>query len=194
SLGIMPFVYDYLFVLSLKEKENTDKIKFFKMIVKDELINAEPEEKDFYIVYSDKFQLKNIIPLLEKINEKFIVFGLKGNAKNIEFHEKYSNEFFSEKLIECKGILSHGGMSLISEAIQLKKPVYTFTSAKFFERFYNGAVNEELGFGLVEETPSLKKLNEFFSRINEFKKNIEKSGIKAENNKILKEINKLIEK
>jgi uncharacterized protein (TIGR00661 family) len=192
-LGLLPFAFfDYLFILSLKKKQNTEKIRFYSMIVKPEILKAKPKDKNFYLVYSSKEQLEKIIPLLEKINEKFIIFGLKGNAKNIEFYEKYSKELFAEKLIECKGILSHGGYSLMSEAIHLKKPIYSFTSARFYERFFNGATIQELGFGLIEETPSINGLNEFFSKITEFKKNILNSNISDESKKIAEEINKLI--
>jgi uncharacterized protein (TIGR00661 family) len=194
-LGLLPFAFfNYLFVLSLRKKQNTEKIRFYSMIVKPEILKAKPKDKNFYLVYSNEKQLKTIIPLLEKINEKFIVFGLKGKAENIEFHEKYSKKLFAEKLIECKAILSHGGYSLMSEAIHLKKPIYSFTSARFYERFFNGATIQEMGFGLIEETPSINGLNEFFSRINEFKKNILNSGISDESKKIAEEINELIKK
>ncbi len=184
--------FNHLIVLSLKKHENKKNISFYTMIIKPELLKTKPIEKNYYLVYSNKEQLKQLIPLLKKINQKFVVFGSKGKAKNIKFYEKYSIKTFTKKLIECKGIMSHGGYSLISEAIHLKKPIYTFTTKEFYERYFNGTIIQELGFGVIEEKPTLKGLTTFMNNTKKYKQNIKKSRIKAENKQVIKQIKKII--
>ncbi|MFH1588699.1 MAG: glycosyltransferase family protein [Candidatus Diapherotrites archaeon] len=193
-LGLWPFIgIENLFVIYLRKRKNLKGVKFFDVLVKEEVMKSRPKIRDYYLVYSEKNQLKTIIPLLKKTNEKFIIYGIKEkNSAKTRFFEKYSKKGFLKHLTECKGIISHGGLSLISEAIYLKKPVYTFTSAKFYERFFNGATIEELGFGLLEEHPTKEALEEFFRRNSEFRKNIVKAKFKPGNNELLKEINKLL--
>ena len=62
-------------------------------------------------------------------NEKFMVYGMDKKKKtgNFEFAENSTEGFYND-FANCTSVFSHGGISLTSEAIMLRKPIYTFST------------------------------------------------------------------
>ena len=168
---------------------------YFDPVIREEVLKkaGASKENDFYLAYFPPEKLPAITELLEKFPFKFKVYGNGGQRKagNIEVKE-FSPQFI-EDLLACKGIICHGGVSLLSEAIYLKKPACVFTDKQFFERYYNGLAVQHQGFGLVEERFSRAKLHEFFSRQQEFKKNLLKANVQPANQQIIDKIEQLVQ-
>ncbi|MBI2598310.1 MAG: hypothetical protein HYW50_03880 [Candidatus Diapherotrites archaeon] len=182
---------DYLLITYLlKPQKKFENIEFFHPIVREVFLKIKPKRGDYFLVYSTPPQLKAILHILKKIpNEKFVVRGTAGKQqKNIMFKPKISAKEFVKELKNCKGIICHGGNTTISEAVVLKKPVYVFSDLTFFERFFNGKMIQKLGFGMVEEKPSLEGLKKFVQNNQKYRKHLKEKNIKPANKEFLRAI------
>jgi len=192
--GADAFIIPFFFEPEFKRKKRY----FFGPIVRQELIkkikaSKKTTEENQFIVYFSTGHLKKLIPLLEKINSRFIIFGAKKrfNKSNLVF-KKFSEKEFINDLVESKGVLCHGGTTTIGEALAAGKPVYVCSSRKFFERYVNGALLSHKGFGFLEERPSMNGLQEFISNNASYKQSIARAGIMPSNEKVLSRIEELI--
>lgn len=188
---------DYFIIPSfIKPRVKAKKAKFFYPVVREEVARLKPKDRGFILVYSSPDHLKKLIPLFQQLkNEKFVVYGMDMEARDRNIiYKKDSAKSILRYLKDCSAIISHGGISLLSEAVILKKPTYTFSSKNFFERYYNGAVLEKLGLGMVRETPDIESLGEFLSKLPKYKKALKRSKIKCETKEVVAYIDKLIRK
>jgi uncharacterized protein (TIGR00661 family) len=189
--------FKYLLVSSFVKLQRKKKnVFFFEPIVRKEILKAKPSIEDFSLVYGSKNTLSNLIPELKKQeNERFVVYweGPEKSTGNIQF-KHFNEKGIVEDLSNCKAVFSHGGISLLSEAVILKKPCYVFSSKKFFERYFNGYLIERLGFGSIQVSPSQENIKSFFNNLPVFQKNFKKKNIQPGNQKMIKKIKELIEK
>jgi uncharacterized protein (TIGR00661 family) len=188
---------DYFIIMHFtKPKTKKKGVYFFYPIVRENVTRLKPKDKGYFLVYSSAIQLQGLIPLLEKFpDKKFLVVGTDAKKRhNIEFRKFLDDDEFAKKLADCAAFMSHGGLSSMSEAFALEKPMYTFSSKKFYERYYNGEISQKLGIGFVEEKPTLGGLSEFFSSIPKYRKAIKKIRFSPDNDKITAKIEEIIKK
>jgi uncharacterized protein (TIGR00661 family) len=128
------------------KKKNTS---FIPPIIRKEIIDKTPTIKNHIVVYQTSSSQKNLIPILNKIEqEHFIVYGFNceetiGNV----ILKKFSEQEFISNLSTCKAVLCNGGYSFISEAIYLQKPICSIPIANQFEQFVNASYIDKLGLG-----------------------------------------------
>ena len=94
-------------------------------------------------------------------------------------------------MAKSKGVICNAGMSTLSEAIYLKKPILCVPLKGQVEQELNAFYLEEKGFGLSAESINLKNIKEFMKNINFYRKNLEKEKLSDKENikKIIKEFN-----
>ncbi len=188
---------DYLFVASfLKPKTEKKNVQFYYPIVRDKFLKAKPRQGDFVLIYDSHVSTlsKSLLPLLYDFPEhKFVIYGnfQPHTEKNVTF-KSYSEDGFFKDLLNCKCIISHGGISVLSEATILKKPMIVYTKTDFFERYFNGILVQQLGFGELYEQPSKENLFYFLGHLRLYRQNLKKSNIKPENHKIVGKISEII--
>lgn len=186
---------DYLLVVyPFIPKRVFKNVEFFRHLVREDFLDSITGFGDYFLVYSTPSQLETIVPLLKQIpNEKFIVRGTDGKStENVFFKPKLSEKEFTIELKNCRGVICHGGLSIISEAITLKKPVYVFSDMQFFERYYNGKIVEKMGFGLLEQTPTLEGLKKFIGKNNEYREELLEKNTEPANKEFLKKLDGLV--
>lgn len=185
---------DYVFIPSFtKPRKDLDGVRFFYPIVRQRFLTERVKPSKRVVVYGPKDQVDALVLFLEKFpKENFIVYnGGKPSIKgNMQF-KKFSVNGFAKDVLACKAVMSHGGISLLSEAVVLGKPCYVFPTRDFFERIYNAEVVDYLGFGVMETAPSYYGIKSFLDNLKEYKKNITDSKIKSENLEVVMEINRI---
>ncbi len=186
---------DYFFISSIFKpsvwKENTF---FFNPVVRREFAFPSPEKNGHTLVYLAPDSVHSILPALKSLKEKeFIVYGnneakAEGNVRLKEF----SSREFCRDLKQAESVICHGGISIISEATVLKKPMCVFSPKNFFERYFNGFLVQKLGFGELHETVSKSSLQGFFSSQRVYSENLESAGIRPANREVVEKIGELI--
>lgn len=169
----------YLALCFYKPKLKKARTEIFDPILREEFYKIKPKYKNYVLVYN-RFQDKNnrIIKELKKVkNETFYVYGL--NQEKIDGNvilKKTGNNI--KELANCKAVICNGGHSLISEAIFLKKPIYSLPVKNQFEQQTNAYYLQKMGFGENHKTLTSTEIRKFLKKINIYKKNLEKHKYK----------------
>ena len=96
-------------------------------------------------------------------------------------------------MASAKAVVCNGGFTFITEAITLKKPIYSVPATGNFEQTLNGFYVQKLGYGEYHEKMSVKKLRLFLKRLDKYQNKLNK--VKRYNNDaILRELEYRIEK
>jgi uncharacterized protein (TIGR00661 family) len=126
----------------------------FNPIIKNEIINAYPEDKGHITVYLGHIDDMIIHRQLSKINEfKFEVFS--GKIKNpyregnIQFYP-VNQSLFNHSLINCAGIITGSGFETPAEALYLQKKIMVIPMKGQYEQLCNAAALKGFGVYVME--------------------------------------------
>ena len=164
-------------------------------IIREEILKLEPKDGEHIIVYQTSKESVNLVRRLKALkDEKFIVYGFNKNKVdgNLTYKEFNEDEFYDD-LASSKAVICNGGFTFISEAIHLKKPIYSVPAIGNFEQTLNGFYVQKLGYGEYHENLSAKKVENFLRRLPKYQKRLAK--VKKTNNEgIVRELIYRIEK
>ncbi len=152
----------------------------FHPVIRREIRALIPQEENYILVYQNS-DFGELIKILQLIDYKFVIFGSnkKGIVGNIEFQD-YSSHEWLKYLANCQAIIGTAGLSLISEALYLKKPYLSIPIKKQTEQMINAKYLQEMGYGMEMTKPNQKTINQFLDRLPEFKRNLSKYKNKDE--------------
>jgi len=161
-------IYDFF-----DEQIDDKKVLFLKPLIQDGILKQKPEEGDHIFVYQTSISSKFICNILKNIDEKFIIYGFNKDHidGNLTF-KKFNDEEFYKDISSAKAIITNGGFTVISEALYLKKPIFSLPIKKQFEQMLNGKFVEQLGVGVYKMDLCQKDLEDFLQNLNFYKKNL----------------------
>lgn len=167
------------------------RMNLFYPVLRKELLNKKPKYKNYILVYLSHSD-QNLIHILKRINQEFIIYGLRKKIKEENIITKEFNEkSFIDDLANAKALISNGGFNTISEALYLKKPVYSIPLSGHYEQLLNAHYIQKLGYGIYSNSFSYEKLLSFIKNIPKFKKNLGKYK-KHDNQALINKINSII--
>jgi uncharacterized protein (TIGR00661 family) len=105
------------------------------------------------LVYQTSTSDTRLIDELNAVeNEKFIVYGLRKNARrgNCQLKE-FAEDGFVDDLAAARAVVTNGGFTLIGEAVFLGKPIFSIPVGNQYEQILNARYLEELGYGLAAD-------------------------------------------
>ncbi|MFH0852387.1 MAG: MJ1255/VC2487 family glycosyltransferase [bacterium] len=163
----------------------------FPPILRKEVLQAEPTDGDYILVYLTS-PSRPLIDILKNIRKKFIVYGFNEDRQdqNLIF-KKASQEGFLKDLAGAQGIVANAGFTLISEALYLGKPYLAWPAKNQFEQTFNAYYIDKLGYGKFLEQPNKEKIEAFLFSLDSYKENLKKYQ-KENNSKIFAKIDELI--
>jgi len=164
-------------------------------IIREDILKLEPKNGDHIIVYQTSRESEKLVKRLKKLkDEKFIVYGFNRNETdgNLTFKQFNEDEFYDD-LASSKAVICNGGFTFISEAIHLKKPIYSVPAIGNFEQILNGFYVQKLGYGEYHEVMNAKRVANFLKRLPEYEKRLAKVK-KTNNDGIVNELIYRIEK
>ncbi len=166
----------------------------YPQVIREEIYKLKPTTEDHIIVYQTSKESVKLVERLKNMDENFIVYGFNKDKvdENITYKRFNENEFY-EDFANAKAVVCNGGFTFISEAITLKKPIYSVPASGNFEQTLNGFYVKKLGYGEYHENMSVKKLQLFLKRLNKYQNKLNK--VKRYNNDaIIRELEYRIEK
>ncbi|MFL5751816.1 MAG: MJ1255/VC2487 family glycosyltransferase [Bacteroidia bacterium] len=152
-------------------KENTTLVA---PIVRETIIKAKPSTGDHILMYQTSSTLSTVKEVLHRLPDiAFFVYGFNKDEKdgNITF-KSFSEEGFVKDLASAKAVIANGGFSFISEAVYLRKPVYSFPLKNQFEQYINAAYIGKCGYGRHFEELSADNLKAFLYDLAVFTKKL----------------------
>ncbi|WP_405276634.1 MJ1255/VC2487 family glycosyltransferase [Methanobrevibacter sp.] len=164
-------------------------------IIREDILKLKPKKGNHIIVYQTSRESGKLVRRLKALkNEQFIVYGFNKNETddNLTYKEFNEDEFYDD-LASAKAVICNGGFTFISEAIHLKKPIYSVPAIGNFEQTLNGFYVQKLGYGEYHEVMSAKRVANFLKRLPKYQQKLAKVK-KTNNNGIVRELIYRIEK
>ena len=155
---------DHYFITSFFDakikKKNTSIVP---PIIRKPIQDAKVSAEKHILMYQTSSSLKTVTETLHQLqDETFYVYGmnLDKTVGNVVF-KLFSEEGFIKDLASSKAVIANGGFSFISEAVYLKKPIYSFPIQNQFEQWMNAAYIEKMGYGRHFENLNADNLKAF---------------------------------
>ena len=164
-------------------------------IIREDILKLESKDGNHVIVYQTSRESEKLVKRLKALkNEQFIVYGFNKNEidGNLTYKEFNEDEFYDD-LASAKAVICNGGFTFISEAIHLKKPIYSVPAIGNFEQTLNGFYVQKLGYGEYHEIISAKRVSNFLKRLPKYQQKLKKVK-KTNNDGIVRELIYRIEK
>lgn len=143
-------------------------------IIRAAIQTARTTKGNHVLMYQTSSSLKTVQEtLLQLPNQEFRVYGMnrEGREGNLLF-KLFSEKGFIDDLAGAKAVIANGGFSFISEAVYLKKPIYSFPIHNQFEQWMNAAYIQKLGFGRHFDALSPDNLKAFLYDLPAFEKSL----------------------
>ena len=120
----------------------------FPPLIKPKVLEYQPTQGDHALIYLRGYNYNKLIKLLMRKRRKFIIYGLgeRPPQGNLYFKKTTENNFLAD-LASCLYVITHGGHSLISEALYLGKPILCHPVHFLYEQFFNAYFLTQSGFG-----------------------------------------------
>jgi uncharacterized protein (TIGR00661 family) len=145
----------------------------FPPILRDAIFDAQREAGEHVLVYQTSDSFHELIPTLQRLPQRFFVYGLKRDEElgNVTL-KGFSEAGFVRDLATCRCVLAGGGYSLMGEAVYLGKPLLSVPLKGQFEQTLNALYLEKLGYGEYHRELDEKAIVEFISRAPEYANNL----------------------
>ena len=162
-------------------------------VLREKIMELEPEKGEHVLVYQTAESSINLMEELKKMDHEFIVYGFnKDEVDENLTYRAFNEDQIYEDMRTAKAIIVNGGFTMISEAIYLKKPIYSTPAHKNFEQILNGFYVEKLGYGESHEDLDVKKIEKFLDNLDTYQNNLNKVE-KWDNTAILEDLDLSIE-
>ena len=164
-------------------------------VIREDILKLKPQKGEHVIIYQTSRESVKLVGKLKALkNEKFIVYGFNVNKVDGNLHYKQFNEDeFYDDLASAKAVVCNGGFTFISEAISLKKPIFSVPAMGNFEQTLNAYYVQRLGYGEYHEVMSAARVKSFLGKLPRYEKKL-KTVKKTNNDGIIKELIYRIEK
>ena len=175
------FKYGETIIIGLpgQKLRNEKEASIINPLLRKEILKLKDGRNNNILVYKSITINNNLIDLLKKVAAKFIVYGesIENIDENITF-KKFEEKEFLKDLANCKGVITTGGLTLISEAIYLKKPLLIIPIRNHFEQILNALYIKENNMGLISDNLDQRTLEIFLLNLEKFNKINYKPGNK----------------
>lgn len=144
-------------------------------IIREAVLNAKVSNGKHILMYQTSSTLSDVKEILQQLpGVKFYVYGFgKDETDGNVVFKSFSEDGFVKDLAGARAVISNGGYSLITEAIYLGKPIYSFPVKKQFEQFMNATYIDKLGYGRYFENLRADNLKAFLYDLDMYAKNLE---------------------
>ncbi len=150
-------------------------------VLRDYFKTLKGRQNDFILVYQTSTSNDKLFNVLKQTKEHYIVYGFNrsGRDKNLLFKKPCQKGFVND-LAQCKGVITNGGFSLITEAVFMKKPIYSVPVKHQIEQEVNGFYIEQSGYGHTSKETNVKDLEYFLSNLKVYRENLSKKSFSYE--------------
>ena len=193
--GKLPKCDHYLITTFFFPPVRKERTSLYPPILREPILRARATATrgDHVLVYQTSDTFTDLVPTLQKLPHKFIIYGLKRNAElgNVTLKD-FAEQGFVDDLATARAVLAGGGYSLMGEAVYLGKPMLSVPLKGQFEQTLNALYLQHLGYGEYHRELSADGIRRFMERTDGYAEKLatyDQDG----NNRILESIDFLIE-
>lgn len=154
-------------------------VEFFPPILREQILSLSPRDEGYVLVYQTSASFTQLPDLLRKLPFQFKIFAFdqEGSDGNIQYFPR-SDSRFIEAVGNASWVITNGGYTFMSEALFLRKPVFSIPVDWQFEQWLNSYYLNELGYGVMCDYPRNfnKRMSEFLANLDLYRKNLSKQN------------------
>jgi uncharacterized protein (TIGR00661 family) len=182
-------IYDFF-----DKRAKDPRVLFLKPLIQEGILKQKPKTGNHIFVYQTSASTEFIFDIFKKTNERFVIYGFNKELvdKNLVFRQFNEIDFYND-ISNAKAVITNGGFSVLSEALYLKKPIFSMPIKNQFEQVFNAKIIEKLGVGVHHNELTEDNLKAFIKNLNFYMENL-KSYIPGNQDKTLEIIEKEIQK
>ena len=169
---VAPGADDYV-VMAFGPHANSDaRVHVVPPVVQEEFRWLQPTVGEHVLVYL-KHPHPRFLAVLRQTGRPFLVYGynraaVEGNLTYRAFSDRMPGE-----LAASRAVMGTAGMSLVSEAVWLKKPFFGVPLKNEFEQRWNAMQLRAADFGDFAEEPTRAEIDRFFARLVDHRRALE---------------------
>jgi len=163
-------IYDFF-----DEQINDPRVLFIKPLIQFGIRRQQSTSGKHIFVYQTSPSFTVLFNSLRRFNETFIIYGFnKERTDGNLIYKRFNEDEFYHDISAAKAVIVNGGFTVISEALYLKKPIFSVPIRHQFEQLFNAQCIERMGVGISQRTFSEEDLGDFLSRLDIFSENLQK--------------------
>jgi uncharacterized protein (TIGR00661 family) len=183
--AMVPNAGDYVITTFFQPPLLRGRTELVPPIVRPEIVAAEPTRGEHLIVYSGGGEA--LTEALRDCGVPCHVYGMRdgedvGTTDGCIEYRPRSIDGFLDDLVSCRGVITGGGFSLLSEAVYLGKPVLSVPLEGQFEQLMNARYLEREGYGLCAPVVDEATVQDFLARLDAFHEKL--SGYEQDGNHV----------
>jgi len=161
-------IYDFF-----DKKVNDPRVLFLKPLIQEGILKQKPNMGNHIFVYQTSASTEFIFDIFKKIDERFIIYGFNKELveENLVFRQFNEKDFYND-ISNAKAVITNGGFSVLSEALYLKKPIFSMPIKNQFEQIFNAKIIEKLGAGVFHIELTEDNLKDFIKNLNYYMENL----------------------
>jgi uncharacterized protein (TIGR00661 family) len=171
-------IYDFF-----EEQLNNPRVLFVKPLIQPGIRRQTSASGDYLFVYQTSLTFTSLFTSLKNFDETFIIYGFNKDMtdENLIFKRFNDDEFYHD-LASAKAVIVNGGFTVISEALYLKKPIFSLPIRHQFEQAFNAKCIERMGVGISHPKFCENDLKDFLDILGSFQENLQKydAGVQEE--------------
>ncbi len=173
----LPGCFHYLITSFFRPEVTHPRTTLHPPVLRPEIRAARAEPGQHLLVYQTSTSNAALPEILERTGRECRIYGLRREL-TAEVREgklryrPFGEAAFIEDLRTARAVISGGSFTLMSEAVQLGRPMLSVPVKKQFEQILNGRYLEKLGFGLTADEVTGAKVGELLERADEFERNL----------------------
>jgi uncharacterized protein (TIGR00661 family) len=169
----LPHCDHYLITTFFFPPTRKERTSLFPPILRDGVLDAERSVGEHVLVYQTSDTFHDLVPTLQRLPGKFVVYGLKRDEElgNVTL-KGFSEAGFVRDLASARAVLAGGGFSLMGEAVYLGKPMLSVPLKGQFEQTLNALYLQKLGYGEYHRELSERAIAQFLERAPDYARNV----------------------
>jgi uncharacterized protein (TIGR00661 family) len=189
----LPHCDHYLITTFFFPPTRKARTSLFPPILRDAVLDATPSDGDHVLVYQTSDSFRDLVPTLQRLPGRFLVYGLKRDEElgNVTL-KGFSEDGFVRDLASARAVLAGGGFSLMGEAVYLHKPMLSVPLKGQFEQTLNALYLQKLGYGEYHRELDQNAIARFLERAPDYAQNV-KAHRQDRNHAILQKLDSLID-
>jgi len=157
------------------EQINDPRVLFLKPLIQPGIRRQTPTSSDHIFIYQTSLSFLSLFESLKKFDETFIIYGFNKEITdgNLVF-KRFNEDAFYHDIASAKAVVVNGGFTVISEALFLKKPIFSLPIRHQFEQVFNARCVERMGVGVSHKMFCEEDLRQFLLNLNSYQENLQK--------------------
>jgi uncharacterized protein (TIGR00661 family) len=175
ALKFSLFGADRYIIYDFFDEQITDPhVLFLKPLIQPGLRGQVPMSGNHIFVYQTSLAFTSLFSSLKKFDETFVIYGF--NKERIDgnlIFKRFNEDVFYHDIASAKAVIVNGGFTVISEALFLKKPIFSLPIRHQFEQIFNAKCIEQMGVGVSHSEFREEDFRQFLLNIPSFQKNLQ---------------------